>query len=116
MVARQGGEEFVILLPEAQIEQAAAMAEDFRERISLLDCTRWQGIERMTASIGVTVSPALGENPDDLLRRADSALYAAKRAGRNCVRVVAHSPVAVPPVQESFAEFTTPEARAARRR
>ena len=116
LVARQGGEEFVVVLPAAALDEARALAEQLRQRIALLDSEQWQGIDGMTASIGVTVSPAHGELPDDLLRRADNALYAAKHDGRNCVRLVLPSTTSAAPVQEELPGFRRPEHRAAQRR
>jgi two-component system cell cycle response regulator len=82
LVARIGGEEFVIVLPGVALEEAAARAETMRLRIEgLQPC----GIA-VTASIGVAAL-AKGESYEELFQRADSAMYRAKEAGRN--RVVA---------------------------
>ena len=88
LVARYGGEELVVLLPETDDEHARAIAEHLRERIEML------GIEHpgspfgvVTVSIGVaTAVPSRdGEGCEELVRRADAALYEAKRTGRNRV-------------------------------
>jgi len=78
---RYGGEEFLILLPDVDEVGAHATAERLRENVS----------RRTVAGLHVTVSAGCatwkpGENPDDLLRRADAALYAAKRGGRDQVQ------------------------------
>jgi PleD family two-component response regulator len=53
--------------------------------VPLIDLARWLGERRITVSIGVTTSTA-ADTVSAMLRRADAALYAAKHAGRNCVR------------------------------
>ncbi|MEM8546699.1 MAG: GGDEF domain-containing protein, partial [Pseudomonadota bacterium] len=78
---RIGGEEFLVIVENADTETAKKLAEDLRvlvEAAGLLDdCS-------VTISVGVAQLGA-GETSDDWLRRGDDALYAAKRAGRNCV-------------------------------
>lgn len=78
---RTGGEEFLLLLPATSTAQAAVLAEALRERIAL--SVLLPG-ERVTASIGVA-GHATGERLSELARRADAALYEAKRQGRNRV-------------------------------
>ncbi len=81
LLARYGGEEFALLLPAVTLDEAARRAEDIRAAISSSDAG-------MTVSIGVAgFQPTLQLEPESLLRRADAALYAAKRAGRNRVEV-----------------------------
>ncbi|MGA7884173.1 MAG: GGDEF domain-containing protein [Acidobacteriaceae bacterium] len=82
VLARYGGEEFVILLRESGVEDAHGAAERIRSDIQGLDGLP-EGIS-LTASIGVAVSMP-GESPDELLLRADEALYRSKREGRNLV-------------------------------
>lgn len=86
-VGRLGGEEFVVLLPRANIVRAAEVAEDLRRRVQAIDTAPW-GLEGspVTVSIGLTLAEP-GDDVSTVLRRADEALYAAKAAGRN--RVVA---------------------------
>jgi diguanylate cyclase (GGDEF)-like protein len=88
-IGRLGGEEFVVVLPQADVDAAQQLAERFREEVSLLDTRRWLADRRITVSIGLTVSKPGGDTPSSMLQRADMALYEAKRAGRNCVRVQA---------------------------
>lgn len=84
---RLGGEEFLIALPDTSLEQARAIAEDFRRRIASIDMGRWfPDRRRITASLGCAVSSPGADTTSTMLARADSALYAAKRGGRNCVR------------------------------
>ncbi|MEH6995866.1 sensor domain-containing diguanylate cyclase [Neobacillus drentensis] len=91
-VARYGGEEFVVLLPEAEKEEAFQMAEMIRQAIANWPFTIQQSLDlnqhqvKITASIGVATAPEDAEEPLALVRHADRALYVgAKRAGRNRV-------------------------------
>lgn len=82
LVARFGGEEFVILMPEVGVAEANACAE--RMRATLAQSTIPPLAQPVTASFGVAeLMP--GEGSDSLVRRADQALYAGKTAGRNRV-------------------------------
>jgi two-component system cell cycle response regulator len=80
VLGRLGGEEFIALLPDTDAEAAAPAAERLRVAVA-----RAGGPVDVTASVGWAVLRD-GEQPDDLVRRADNALYDAKAAGRNCVR------------------------------
>ncbi|HEX4377326.1 MAG TPA: diguanylate cyclase [Steroidobacteraceae bacterium] len=82
---RLGGEEFAAVLPNTGSKDAFVLAEDLRERVFRLDMSRWLGERRLTVSVGVATSVPQ-DSISSMLRRADSALYAAKDAGRNCVR------------------------------
>ncbi|HEY3312014.1 MAG TPA: diguanylate cyclase [Anaerolineales bacterium] len=85
IACRYGGEEFVVILPGASAADARHRAELIREDFS---CVRI-GPEKLSAtiSVGLSVYPKHGVTVDELLRAADSALYLAKNAGRNCVLV-----------------------------
>jgi len=85
-VARIGGEEFVLVLAQADEQEALRIAERVRADIErrIIDLGEGQPQLRLTASIGVaTHQPE--EAIEDLMGRADQALYAAKRCGRNCL-------------------------------
>jgi diguanylate cyclase (GGDEF)-like protein len=84
-LGRLGGEEFVVVLPATTLPDAYRFADHIRAQIPLVDLTQCLGERRITVSIGVTASAA-GDTLSTVLRRADAALYAAKHAGRNCVR------------------------------
>ena len=85
IVARFGGEEFVILLPEAAIENAHRVAERLRIKISKLVVKGEQGQDvQFTVSIGL-VSSKVSDNIAEMLKMADEALYVAKENGRNRV-------------------------------
>lgn len=81
-LARWGGEEFVILLPDTPVDKAAVLAEELRESISKMNIP---GVDRVTASFGVA-GYCSEDTSDTLVQRADNMMYEAKVAGRNCVR------------------------------
>ena len=92
LVARYGGEEFVAVLQNTPLETAVQIAERIRLRIADYPYDVAPGGLRVTISQGVTQAQA-GDSVDSLIRRADVALYAAKQAGRNCVKVADDSAV-----------------------
>lgn len=86
IVARHGGEEFVVVLPEAAEDIALARAEAVRVEIAGLKLTYGgQSLGTITASFGVVVSRKLSETAEGLVRIADQAMYEAKQGGRNRV-------------------------------
>jgi two-component system cell cycle response regulator len=89
LACRYGGEEFVVVMPETDAAFAYAVAERLRKSIetTAIDITRAPGTIPITVSIGIAASEGEGDTAEALLRRADQALYSAKRNGRN--RVVA---------------------------
>jgi diguanylate cyclase (GGDEF)-like protein len=82
IVARYGGDEFVMLLPETDRAQSEVLADRIREIIAGHPFPHRQ----ITISIGISTFPVDGEVPGDLIRMADRALYRAKEEGRNVVR------------------------------
>ena len=87
IAARIGGEEFAILLSNTDAATAARIAESLRESIQDMVIAFESANLKVTVSCGVaTTMHAAGNSPEALVRRADRALYAAKAAGRNCVR------------------------------
>jgi diguanylate cyclase (GGDEF)-like protein len=83
VVCRYGGEEFAILLTQTNAEQALTVAEKLRK---IVEGWQFPGVPRtVTISTGVAAYPDHGTARDDLIRGADSGLYAAKQAGRNRV-------------------------------
>lgn len=85
--ARWGGEEFVVLLPDTPFEGACTLAEAIRRMIERSKIRRMnsdEAIDRVTVSIGVAGYQP-GDLLDDLIQRADRALYRSKRSGRNRV-------------------------------
>jgi polar amino acid transport system substrate-binding protein len=80
---RWGGEEFLIVCPETELGAALVLAERLRVRI---EAYRFDQVQHQTISLGLADFTA-GDTPDSLLGRADAALYAAKRLGRNRVEI-----------------------------
>jgi len=88
-VARFGGEEFVALLPKTDSENAFSIAERIRTSIESLDI-KFQGSSisnNVTVSIGIATLQGDALNESELLKQADTSLYLAKDAGRNCSMV-----------------------------
>ena len=86
ILARIGGEEFSILLPETSLQSAKVVAERIRLNQSNLSITgEWKGEITLTVSIGVTCIKFEDDTFDDFFRRGDKALYQAKALGRNQV-------------------------------
>ncbi len=88
VIGRFGGEEFVILLPSTNLENAYYVADKIREKITQLDLQSDQGVVHVSASFGVC-NIYYTENQKDLITKADIALYVAKRTGKN--KVVAYT-------------------------
>lgn len=83
VVARYGGEEFVVLLPETRASGASIAAERLRRLIESLHVQTRAGEISVTVSLGVAEVDANDADSSELLKRADEALYEAKRGGRN---------------------------------
>ena len=84
IVGRFGGEEFVVLLPGADLRQAMGAAERCRAAIEAMEIPEVPHLS-VTASVGVAGFPEHGDGLDELLRRSDRAMYSAKARGRNRV-------------------------------
>lgn len=96
IACRYGGEEFVLIIPEASLDIAQQRAEEIRRGVPHLKVViREHPLENTTISLGVAIFPDHGATGEDVLRAADDAMYKAKAAGRNRV-VVAEGRVALP--------------------
>lgn len=87
IAARYGGEEFVIMLPETNLDHGIMVAESLRKALAnkeVINRSSGELLGRITMSVGVAQFYA-GESPEDLIERADAALYTAKHNGRNQV-------------------------------
>lgn len=84
---RYGGEEFIILLPETSLNGAVSMAQRLCDQISARQIPTERGVVRMTASIGVAEMNGETTDLEQLLEKADQALYRAKQSGRNRVAI-----------------------------
>jgi diguanylate cyclase (GGDEF)-like protein/PAS domain S-box-containing protein len=84
---RFGGDEFVIVMPEAAIGLAYERGEKLRQGVEARPMTEAGMTDRVTISAGISVFPAHGATMEELLRSADQALYLAKSQGRNRVAV-----------------------------
>ncbi len=88
VVARYGGEEFMILMPETSAQEAALAADRVRTHLAHRPVSDRTHDVPVTASLGISaLKEPGGDRPGQLIRRADEALYAAKRAGRNCIKI-----------------------------
>jgi diguanylate cyclase (GGDEF)-like protein len=89
-VARNGGEEFIVLLPNTDAHRAAITAESIRAAINTITVS---GVEReITASLGIATIPEHAGDADQLMRSADRALYLAKTNGRNRTELAVADP------------------------
>jgi diguanylate cyclase (GGDEF)-like protein len=88
IVARFGGDEFSVILPDTGSEGAFAVAERMRERVAEHQFLAGDGLDiHLTTSIGVATLPDVAASAEELLKAADTAMYRVKDAGKNGVRL-----------------------------
>jgi diguanylate cyclase (GGDEF)-like protein len=102
--ARYGGEEFALILPDTSMDGALSAAERIRHRVTTLlllpELAALAERQRsLTCSIGVATFPLHAADASSLIAAADAAVYVAKRAGKNCVRMA--TPASPPPLVRS---------------
>lgn len=91
ILARYGGEEFIILLPNSSVHDAENVVERIRKNVISYRLDPEHTQASVTISIGIAGKTAKINSLDHLIRCADKALYAAKQAGRNCLRTYTES-------------------------
>jgi two-component system cell cycle response regulator len=86
IVARFGGDEFAVVLPDTGSEGAVAVGERYRERISAHPFLGTEGLDiHLTASVGVATLPDMAASAEELIKAADTAMYRVKDRGKNGV-------------------------------
>ncbi|MPZ23636.1 MAG: diguanylate cyclase [Dehalococcoidia bacterium] len=85
VIARYGGEEFAVILPETDETAAGYVAEKLRDAVAVAEFSSQAGVSKLNLSVGLAGLDATMTEVDDLIQSADTALYAAKDAGRNRV-------------------------------
>lgn len=88
VVSRYGGDEFVVVLPDTDEEGALAVAERIRRALNHHVFLEEFGLEAsLSASFGVSLYPDHGKSPQDLMQKADQAMYSVKQRGKDAVRL-----------------------------
>jgi diguanylate cyclase (GGDEF)-like protein len=92
VVCRYGGEEFIVILPDSNIEYAKKIGERIRKTVFTTTMPILENVQlpSITCSIGISIYPDFSNNKDSLIKTADLALYYAKKTGKN--RVVVYNP------------------------
>jgi diguanylate cyclase (GGDEF)-like protein len=85
IICRYGGEEFAVMLPDCSKAQAQKLAEDFRKEVAATEIVLRREKTTITVSIGIAAFPTDAQIKEELIQKADQALYQAKQKGRNRV-------------------------------
>ncbi len=83
VVARYGGEEFVVILPLCHLSTATEVADRIRAAVEKAALDEGEGVYPLTVSVGIATAPEHASSHEEMVMRADDAMYASKRAGRN---------------------------------
>jgi diguanylate cyclase (GGDEF)-like protein len=98
VVARFGGDEFSLILPDTGVEGAAAVASRIRERLSAARFLASDGLSvHLTASVGVATLPDVASDAEQLLKAADTAMYKVKAAGKDGIHIAQEGETSPPP-------------------
>ena len=108
IISRYGGEEFVILLPEADKEEAYTVSERLRKKMSELEI---DDLPKLSISLGISSYPEDGSDIEMLIKKADAAMYAAKQSGRNRVVIYDKEMESLIREESLASENPAPEAR-----
>jgi diguanylate cyclase (GGDEF)-like protein len=114
--ARYGGDEFVIVLPDTEMALAGTVAERIREMIARHRFNAGRNLKlSLTASFGVATFPENASSPQQLIASADTAMYEAKAANKNCIRLAASRSrgTKVPDDMSTSADLVQPDDRKA---
>ncbi len=87
LLARFGGDEFALAIPEANVDQVIAVAERLQEAVQSVVLHEHDRRHQVSASIGIALFPNAGEEPEHVIANADLAMYQAKSKGRGCWRL-----------------------------
>ena len=89
IIARYGGDEFIVVLPDTDTDTAETIAERIRKDVSETYIPEIEGvsISSIHCSVGISTYPVHCDSKNSLIRTSDLALYMAKRSGRNCIKV-----------------------------
>lgn len=95
IIARYGGDEFIVVLPNTDTETARSVAERIREDVSEAYIPPIDGvvISSIHCSVGISTYPVHCDSKNSLIKTSDLALYMAKKSGRNCTKVFQNGPV-----------------------
>jgi diguanylate cyclase (GGDEF)-like protein len=92
VVARYGGDEFVVVLPDTPADGAVVVAQRIRDRLAARSFLASEGLDvRLTASVGIAALPDISTDPEPLLQAADAAMYRVKESGKNNYLVAARA-------------------------
>lgn len=87
VIGRYGGEEFVIIFPNKGVDATHTIIQEFHKIIKKTSLKHSSGTVNVDVSIGLTSYPETCKNPEELLSRADWAMYYSKKAGRGCITI-----------------------------